>query len=186
MEDQEILELYFSRRDEAIRETEKKYGGMCLQIANHILSCLEDAEECVNDAYLKAWNAIPPARPDRLGVWLGRVVRNTALNLWKKNHRKKRYTAGMEQLFSELEECIPSPASVDAALEEEELETLLNRWLAGLSGEDRILFLRRYWNCEALSRLEREYQMSHGKMAKKMYQLRRDLKAQLEKEGKVL
>lgn len=185
MEDLEIIDLYFGRKDEAIWETEKKYGKMCLQIASHILPCREDAEECVNDAYLKAWNAIPPARPNRLGVWLGRVVRNTALNLWKKNHRKKRWT-GFEQLFSELEECIPSPAFVYTELEERELVQLLNEWLANLPKDDRILFLRRYWNCEPLNTLERDYQMSHGKMAKKMYQLRNDLKKQLEKEERLI
>lgn len=138
MEDLEIIDLYFSRKDEAIWETEKKYGKMCLQIASHILPCREDAEECVNDAYLKAWNAIPPARPNRLGVWLGRVVRNTALNLWKKNHRKKRWT-GFEQLFSELEECIPSPAFVYTE------HSAVPSIHTGISAMEEIEFTQRYY-----------------------------------------
>ena len=182
MEDVQILALYGDRKEEAIAQTEKKYGALCLRIANNILCRREDAEECVNDAYMQAWNSIPPARPERLGVWLGRVVRNIALNLWKKNHWKKRY-AGMEQLLSELEDCIPSSLSVEFTLEEKELEALIDQWLAALPREDRVLFLRRYWNCEPLKRLEEDYRLTHGKMAKKMYGLRNDLKQHLAKEG---
>ena len=90
MEDSRIIELYFQRDEAAISETAAKYGTYCHRLAWNILSVEEDAQECVNDTWLQAWNAIPPGRPDRLGAWLGRVVRNIAFNLWNKNHRKKR------------------------------------------------------------------------------------------------
>ena len=102
MEDAQIIDLYFQRDESAITQTAAKYGIFCHKLARNILSVEEDAEECVNDTYLQAWNAIPPLRPDKLGAWLGRVVRNIAINMWNKNHRKKRYS-GMELLLAELE-----------------------------------------------------------------------------------
>ena len=105
MEDLEIIGLYFRRNEKAITETAAKYGTFCRNIALNILSNREDAEECVNDTYLQAWNTIPPQKPDKLGAWLGRVIRNIAYNLWKKNHRQRRYT-GMEEILNELEDCI--------------------------------------------------------------------------------
>ena len=182
MKDSQIISLFFQRDETAISETEKKYGTFCHNIALNILSINADAEECVNDAYLQAWNTIPPQRPDRFGAWLGRVVRNIAINLWKKNHTQKRY-AGMEKLLDELEDCIPSPVTVEHKIEERELTRFLNTWLASLSDDDRILFVRRYWNGEALNELATEYSVPPGNMAKRMYRLRQSLKQILEKEG---
>lgn len=182
MEDSQIVELYWQRDEAAIAETDRKYGAFCHGIAKNILTVNEDAEECVSDAYRQAWNAIPPQRPERLRVWLGRVVRNNAVNLYHKNHAQKRY-AGMEQLLDELAECIPSAQSVEGEVEAQELAGFLNAWLAALPQEDRVLFLRRYWNGEVLNALERTYGVSHGKMAKRMYRLRESLKKALEKEG---
>ena len=185
MEDSQIISLFFKRDEAAIVETEKKYGAFCHKIALNILSISADAEECVNDAFLQAWNSIPPQSPDRLGAWLGKVVRNLAINLWNKNHRQKRY-AGMEKLLNELEDCIPSPVTVEHRIEEKELTRFLNPWLASLSRDDRILFVRRYWNGEALNSLAAEYRVSSGNMAKRMYRLRLNLKSKLEKEGYTL
>lgn len=182
MDDSEIIGLFFKRDEAAISETAKKYGSFCHSIALNILSINVDADECVNDAYLQAWNSIPPQKPDKLGSWLGKVVRNIALDFWKKNHRKKRY-AVMEQLLNELEDCIPSPVTVECEIEEHELTEFLNIWLESLSQNDRVLFMRRYWNGEKLSALARENGMSPANMAKRMYRLRQNLKLKLEKEG---
>lgn len=182
MEDSEIIGLYFQRDEKAITETAAKYGAFCHTIALNILSIHEDAQECVNDAYWQAWNAIPPQKPDHLGAWLGRVIRNNAYNLWTKNHRQKRY-AGMEELLNELEDCIPSPVSVEREVEEQELIEVINTWLATLTKRDRILFVRRYWNGEAVNALAKKAGISASAMAKKMYRLRQGLKAALEKEG---
>ena len=111
MNDMEIIEMYFRRDENAIRQTEIKYGVFCRSLAYNILQIHEDAEECVNDTYLKAWNSIPPNEPVYFRGWLGRVVRNLSLDLWRKNHRKKRY-AGIEEIFEELDECIPSSSHV--------------------------------------------------------------------------
>ena len=185
MEDSQIISLFFKRDEAAISETEKKYGTFCHHIALNILTIDADAEECVNDTYLQAWNTIPPQSPDKFGAWLGRVVRNIAINLWNKNHRQKRY-AGMEKMLNELEECIPSPVMVEHKIEEKELTEVLNTWLVSLSDDDRILFVSRYWNGEALNGLAAEYGVSPGNMAKRMYKLRQNLKLKLEKEGYLL
>ena len=182
MEDSQIIGLYFKRDESAITETETKYGAFCHGIALNILSINADADECVNDTYLQAWNSIPPKKPDKLGAWLGKVVRNIAFNLWKKNHRQKRY-AGMEQLLNELEDCIPSPVTVEREIEEQELTEVINTWLASLSQNDRILFIRRYWHGETVTMLAQESGMSSANMAKRMYRLRKGLKFKLEKEG---
>lgn len=182
MEDSQIIDLYFRRDEAAVSETAVKYGSYCHRLARNILSVEEDAEECVNDTWLQAWNAIPPERPDRLGAWLGRVARNLALNLWNRNHRKKRY-AGMEELLTELEDCIPSPKTVEQKMEEKELTEAINTWLGTLSREDRILFLRRYWNGEAVKELAGELDSAPARVTKRLYRLRQSLKKKLEQEG---
>lgn len=182
MEDREIIRLYFAREETAISETAGKYGAFWHGIAQNILSVDADADECVNDTYLRAWNSIPPQKPEKLGAWLGKVVRNIALDLWKKNHRRKRY-AGMEQLLDELEDCIPSPSTVERQIEEQELTGIINTWLTSLPPKDRVLFLRRYWNGEAVHTLARENGTTPANTAKKLYRLRQSLKTLLEKEG---
>ncbi len=182
MEDTEIIELYFRRNEAAIAETAAKYGAFCHSIAQNILSIDADAEECVNDTYLRTWNSIPPQKPVKLGAWLGRVVRNIAYDLWKKNHRQKRYS-GIEELLNELKDCIPSPVTVEHEIEEQELTEVINIWLASLSKKDRILFVRRYWNGEAVNVLAQKTGISSTNMAKRMYRLRQNLKSTLEKEG---
>lgn len=182
MDDAEIIELYFLRDEQAIKQTDAKYGSFCRKIAFNILSVQEDAEECVNDTYFKAWNLIPPLRPRCFQIWLGRVCRNISLDLWRKNHRQKRY-AGIETLFDELEECIPASNGVETEIERAELTAVLNRWLAGLSGNDRILFVRRYWNGDSLKDLAQLYHMTPANLANRMHYLRTKLKYALEKEG---
>lgn len=182
MEDYEIVALYLKRDEAAIIATEQKYGAYCFKIAKNILNHKQDVEECLNDMYNLAWNSIPPNQPENLGAWLGRIVRNLSINLWNKNHAQKRYS-GIEEIFDEIGECIPSPQLVEHEIAEKELTTFLNNWLKELPTEDRVLFLRRYWQGDALKVLEKEYRMSHGKMAKRMYKLRMNLKNALEKEG---
>lgn len=182
MEDLEIIDLYWKRDETAISETARKYGGFCHRIAGNILTLKEDAEECVSDTYYQAWESIPPARPEKLRAWLGKVVRNKAINLWRKNRALKRYT-GMEVLMEELEDCIPSPETVEQKLEEAELAGFLNLWLSTLSPGDRILFIRRYWRGDPVRELAGEDGKTPARTAKRLYRLRQNLKARLEKEG---
>lgn len=182
MEDEQIVSLYWARSEDAIRETDVKYGSFCRTLARNILSVREDAEECVNDAYHHAWNAMPEERPSLLRAWLGKVVRNLAIDLWHRNHAQKRYD-GMELLLSELEDCVPSPETVEDAIEAAELGRVISKWLDTLPEDDQTLFVRRYWNGDALNALAKEHGVAPVKLAQKMYRMRLALKAALEKEG---
>lgn len=182
MEDRQIIDMYWRRDETAIAETERKYGGYCYAIAMNMLSVHEDAESCVSDTYYRAWNSIPPHRPAKFRVWLGRIVRNISINLWHSNHAQKRYS-GMDRLLSELEDCVPSQITVEDEIEDAELGACISGWLMSLDSEDRNLFVRRYWNGEALNVLGKETDTDPKKLAQHMYRLRLSLKSALEKEG---
>ncbi len=182
MEDAEIVALYWERDESAIRETDTKYGPFCRRIALNLLGVREDAEECVSDTYLAAWNAMPTQRPTLLRSWLGRAVRNLSVDRWRKNHAQKRYD-GMEVLLSELDECVPSGAAAERAAEAREIGAAIERWLRTLSEEDRALFLRRYWNGDRLDALAKERGIVQNTLAQRMRRLRLSLKGSLEKEG---
>ena len=181
MEDGQIIKLFWDRKEQAVSETAKKYSAYCYAIAYNVLSVKEDAEECVNDTLQKAWDSIPPNQPDNLKAWLGKVCRNVALNLWQKSHAKKR-NRGMDLLFSELEECIPSVHTVEKEIENSRISACINRWLRTLPREDRILFVRRYWYGDAVKDLAKERNISPEKLSQKLFRLRKGLKAALEKE----
>ena len=120
MEDQQIIELYWARSEQAIRESETKYGAFCLSIARNILAQEQDAEECVNDTWLRAWNAMPPQRPGSLGAYLARITRNLSIDRWRSRRSQKR-GAGMEALVLELEDCVPAVPSAEAEFEAREV-----------------------------------------------------------------
>lgn len=182
MEDRAIVEQLWQRDERALDAAAEKYGAYCRAIAGNLLGSREDAEECVNDAWHQAWLRIPPQRPENLGAWLGRVVRGIAMNLWNRNHAKKR-GGGMELLLSELEDCVPGGTEPERVLEEAELGAALSCWLRSLLREERTLFVRRYWYGESLQDLAKSRGVSPAKLAQKMLRLRRRLRAALEKEG---
>ena len=182
MEDHRIIELYWQRKESAITETAKKYGGFCHRIALNILSVQEDAEECVNDSYHSVWNRIPPTRPESFKAFLGRIVRNLSISRYRKNRAQKRYS-GMELLLSELEDCIPAAEQVETVIERAQLSTLISDWLESLSSEERTLFIRRYWFGEELQQLAREFRLTPNALAGRMLKLRKALRHQLEEEG---
>lgn len=181
MNDKDIIALFWARDERAISETAGKYGKFCHSVAYNILYVNEDAEECVNDTYNKAWNVIPPQKPDHLRAWLGKIVRNIAINLWNRNHTQKRYT-GMETLLSELEDCIPAKENVESEIDDIELGKAISRWLGTLPDEDRVFFILRYWNGIQLKDIAFKYGKDPDKLAQKMFRLRKSLKAALEKE----
>lgn len=181
MDDQQIVELYWQRDESAIAETECKYGSFCLGVAINLLSNGEDAKECVNETFYQAWNLMPPERPEKLRPWLGRIVRNVSISLWRKNHRQKRYS-GVEQALSELEDAVPSPIRIDKEVESAELGQVIDMWLKSLPHDDRVLFVRRYWHGIPLNELAKQSGISPKRLAQKMYRLRLALRAFLEKE----
>lgn len=182
MEDSEIISLYWSRDESAISETSQKYGGLCFRIAKNILTSAADAEECVNDAYYRAWNSIPPHKPEKLSAWLGRIVRNLAISLWQKNHAQKRHS-GIDAVLSELEECIPSADTVERELDSRELSLFIDKWLGSLDEGDRTAFVQRYWYGESVTEIAKEQGTEPAKIADRMFKLRKKLRAALEKEG---
>lgn len=182
MEDSAIIALYFERNENAIRETNKKYGAFCLKVAFNILSVNEDAEECVNDTYMKVWSLIPPERPKNFMAWLGKIVRNTALNIYTKLHSQKRFS-GMELMLDELSECIPSTISLEKQFEDKEITTVINAWLKSVSEEERYLFVRRYWYGSSVNELAKQQKVSPHTMTQRLYRIRAKLNNYFEKEG---
>lgn len=182
MDDERIIELYFERDEQAVEETSCKYGLYCMGIAFGVLGVPEDAEECVNDALHAAWQSIPPERPACLRAYLGRIVRNTAINRYRALRAKKRFD-GTEVLLSELAECVPSRNDVEEIMERKRLSELISAWLDTLPPADSALFVRRYWYGEGVSELARECECAPRALTQRMLRLRRRLKTYLESEG---
>ena len=148
MEDEKIIELFFARSEQGIRELDGKYGKACSRLSYNIVNNTQDAEECVNDAYLGAWTAIPPARPNPLLSYILKIVRNISLNsYWKKMAAKRggQYTVALE----EIEACIADKNSVEDEIEASELAHIIEKFLDTLTVENRVIFIRRYWFSES-------------------------------------
>lgn len=182
MEDAQIIALYFDRDEAAITETQRRFEPLLQSIAANILQDPEDCRECVNDAYYKAWNAIPPNRPQSLSAYLGRIVRNTALDRYKAMKTARR-GGHMELLLGELEDCIPDAGGVEGRIDASELLDAINRFLRTLPKKDRVLFVRRYWYAVPLDRLAKEMGMRPNSAASTLFRIRKKLKAFLEKEA---
>ncbi len=183
MNDKQILDLYWSRSEQAISETDKKYGNYCRYIAFQILHNNEDTEECVSDTYLNAWNSIPPKRPETLAVFLGTITRNLSLNKFKYYHAEKRGLGQTECALTELEECIPGQNNVEQAIENKMLVEILNRFLAKLKPKTRKIFMRRYWYLSSIKEIANDFRMSESSVKMNLLRARNELKAILEKEG---
>lgn len=180
MDDQKIVELYWMRDEDAILHTQRKYGGTCLSIAKNILGDVMDAEECVNDSYLKVWNLIPPERPTCFFAFLSRIVRNISLDRYRYNHAEKRGRCA-DVMFSELEECLSESAI--AATEEEGIAEALNRFLKTLNRDTRMLFVRRYWYMDSNETLAKAFGVNENIVRQRLFRTREKLKEFLKKEG---
>ena len=183
MEDGTIIKLYWERSQQAIVESEKKYGPYCHTIARRILDREEDAEECVNDTWLHAWNAMPPQRPGILSAFFGKLTRNLSLDRWRRLRAAKRGGDQVEVALHELEDCLPDRRRPDENLEAWETAALISAFLRRQSREDRALFVRRYFHLEPLSDLADRFGMSVGQVKSRLHRMRGRLKRELEKEG---
>ena len=182
MEDLQIIDLYWQRDEQAIRETDGKYGPLCHRIAMNILSSFQDSEECVSDTYGRCWDTMPPQRPGSLRAYLGTIIRNLSISRYRSSHAQKRF-GGAEVLLSELSDCVPAPENIQRTVEAGELGELISRWLDGLGEEDRALFLRRYWNGDAVKDLALELGVRPNALTKRLLRLRESLRRSLEREG---
>lgn len=185
MDDGAIIELFFARSEQAVSELSGKYGAACFRVAEHILNNRQDSEECVNDAYLAVWNTIPPQRPNPLLSYLCRIVRNLALKKYHENTAQKR-NSSYDLALEEIADCIPSSGSVEEEVEAKELAEQINRFLAGLDRETRILFVRRYWHADSIEELARLFRTSRHNISVRLSRLRKALKKYLTKEGMFL
>lgn len=182
MKDEEIIALYWARDERAIAASTARYGSYCHSISYNILHNLQDAQECVNDTWLAAWKSMPPHRPHRLSVYLGKITRNLSLNRVKHYAAEKRGLGQRELALSELEECIPSGGNVEQFIEEMSLAQSVNRFLYAQPRQKRNIFIRRYWYLCSIRDIAQAYDMSESKVASLLFRMRNELKSHLEKE----
>lgn len=183
MEDQEIIELYWARSESAITETQQKYGNYCYWIAYQILASKEDSAECVNDTYWNAWEHIPPERPRKLKLYLGKITRNLSLNRYKHDQALKRGGTQVQLALEELHDSILLPAGKWDDLQERVVFTdALNRFLSSLSVENRKIFMRRYWYFSSIKEIAKDYALTESKVKMSLLRSRNALKQFLEKE----
>lgn len=182
MDDKYIVDLYWNRNQTAIECTAEKYGRFLHGIAMNILGNPQDSEECVNDTYYKAWETIPPTRPASLFAYLGKIVRNLSLSLYRMRHAAKR-DDNLSVAIGELEECMPGREDVESQMEQKYLTEAINRWLHSLKEEDMSLFVRRYWNGDSVEEIANSWKVRANRLSVRLLRLRRNLKEYLEKEG---
>lgn len=181
MEDVEIVALYFERNETAIRESDLKYGKILRALSFSYVSSHEDAEECVNDTYLDAWNTIPPQKPSYLGAFLSKITRRISIDRFRRDHRAKR--GGIRNLTEELTECIPDPSPTPLdELEMRRLGQALNAFLATLSSEKRVMFVQRYFYAAQISDIAHALEMSETNVKVSLHRVRENLRKYLEKE----
>lgn len=183
MEDNEIIQLYLDRNEQAITETAAKYGNYCSSIAKNILKNWEDAEECVNDTYLKAWNVIPPNRPTMFKAFLGRITRNLSFNLYKKMNADKRGNGQIAVVLDELAECVSGSSDPYREFDKTELLNAINTFLEKLPQDKRIMFVCRYWYSDSVTDIAKRCGMSENSVSVSLNRLRKRLHNYLLERG---
>lgn len=182
LDDRKIIELFFARSEYAIIELSNKYGSVCAKVAFNILNNKQDAEECVNDAYLGTWNTIPPQNPKPLLSYVCRIVRNLAIKKYHANTAAKRNSI-YDVALDELENCFPSSESVEDAFNAIETARSIDDFLKTLDQENRIIFVRRYWHSDSIADLAKRFQTSNHNISVRLFRTREKLKKHLIKEG---
>lgn len=182
MEDRAIIDLYFQRSEQAIVETDVKYGGYCYSIAYNILADREDSEESVSDTYMAAWNAIPPKRPGFFNAFLGKITRRISIDRWRKGSAKKRGGGEITLALEELEDCVGAD-SAESELERKELTRIINQFLSSLPETQRDVFLRRYWYMDSIQAISEYSGFSQSKITSMLHRTRGKLRKRLGQEG---
>ena len=182
MEDEKIIDLFFERSEQAIDELSRKYGPLCLQVARNILGNREDAEECVNDAYLALWKCVPPERPEALSSYLCRIVRNISINKYRANTAAKR-NSHYDVALDELEECFPAKTTVEEEADARETARLIDGFLEKLDEPSRNLFTRRYFHGDSIEELAVLFATGKHNVSVRLSRIRKKLKRLLVREG---
>lgn len=183
MKDDDIIALYWERNEQAIRETQARYGFTCFRVAQNILKSREDCEECVNETWLRAWNGIPPAKPNNLKQFLITITRNLAFNTWRRQNAERRGGGEIEAVLDELEECVSASGNPEDQLVGQELRNSINGFLKNLTVRERDVFLRRYYYVESVQDISDRYGIKTGNVAVMLWRVRKKLRKHLEKEG---
>ena len=188
MEDKQIVDLYWERNERAIAESDAKYGAFCARIAMNILDNAQDAEECVNDTYLRAWNAIPPDRPVKLGAFLGKITRNLSLDRYKAKKTAKRGNSLFLVSLDELSECVPDGSTgfgsgFDEETEARRIGDCINRFLRKQPREVRDVFICRYFYSDSIGEISRRFGLTESKIKSMLHRTRQKLRKFLESEG---
>lgn len=183
MDDQKIIYMFLQRDESALREVSRKYGAYCMTIARNILGNHEDAEECVNDTYMRTWNSIPPKKPTALGAFMGIITKNLALDRIRSSRREKR--GGNEETlsFDELDEFVSGKASVESESEFNEILDAINEFLRTLPAKKRMIFMARYWEYNKLSEIAESFKMPESSVASIIGRTCKKLKDYLIKRG---
>ena len=182
MDDEKIIEMLFLRSEESISAIDLKYGAVCRKIAKNILGNEQDAEECVNDAYLGIWKTVPPEKPRPFSSLLYRIVRNLAISKLSANTAQKR-NAVFEELFAELEDYLPSAETVESSIEEKELAAVIEDFLDTLTAENRKVFILRYWYSQSYEDIGRDMGMSKSNVSMRLLRTKEKMRKYLEERG---
>ena len=185
LEDAKIIELFFARSEFAIKELDTKYGKVCYKIAYNILSDHLDSEECVNDAYLGTWNAIPPQRPNPLLAFVCKIVRNISIMRHRTNTAMKR-NSSYDIAMSEIEQSIVDPDTVEDTMEAKALARIIERFLDTLTEENRVIFMRRYWFSDSYADISKLTGFTEKNISVRLTRIRNNLRNYLVKEGVLL
>lgn len=183
MDDSEIIALFLARDEQALRETESKYGKICLALANRILHRPEDAEECVNDTYLKLWDAVPLDKPTHFAGYVCQITRRLALNKRRAGMTEKRGGGDDTLPFDELAELISGTQTPEELLDSQELSRAITRFLETQKPRERQIFIRRYWFFDAVEEIAERFDLNPKTTATILFRLRKRLKKYLMKEG---
>ncbi len=183
MDDRTIIDLFWQRDERAIPATAAKYGGYCAAIARNLLTDESDTEECLNDTWLRAWNAIPPQRPQSLSVFLGRICRNLALNRLRHDRALRRGGGQLPFVLEELDACIADHTTVEGRLDEQELAQAINDFLARLPRRLRQIFVLRYFYTESTAAIAQKTGMSQTAVTSSLSRIRAKLKIHLTERG---
>lgn len=183
MDDNGIIQMYWNRDDRAINLTSEKYGHYCKTIAKNILNNEEDAEECVNDTYLNAWNSMPTHWPEQLATFLGKIVRNLSFNKYRHDHAEKRGGGEITLVLDELTDCVSDIDDVEQLIDRQELAKSINAFVRSLPTEKRNIFVRRYWYADLVSDIAGDYGMLQAIVSKTLERTRKQLKSYLTERG---
>lgn len=183
IKDSEIIKLFFERNEDAIQYSDNKYGGYCAKIAYNILYDFEDAKECVNETWLQSWNSIPPQKPDKLGIYFGRICRNLSINLFQKYSAEKRGGLNTDIALDELNEVIGKTSDVQEYLDESSLKDSINSFLRTIDEKNRKIFVRRYYYLSTVKEISDEYGLSQSNVKMSLSRTREKLREWLIQDG---